>query len=114
MCGICGIVDIEDSVELRDIIMMRDQLAHRGPDDSGAFVDWGVGLGHRRLSIIDLTEAGHQPMVNENHTLYLVFNGEIYNYVELRKCCSSVGTCSGPTLTVKLSSTRTRSTAPNA
>jgi asparagine synthase (glutamine-hydrolysing) len=84
MCGICGIVDIEDSVDARHITLMRERLAHRGPDDFGVYAARGVGLGHQRLSIIDLTDAGHQPMVNEDSTLYLVFNGEIYNYVELR------------------------------
>jgi asparagine synthase (glutamine-hydrolysing) len=62
---------------------MRDTLVHRGPDDAGVYVDGTVGLGHRRLSIVDLTEAGHQPMSNEDGTVWLIFNGEIYNYVEL-------------------------------
>lgn len=84
MCGICGIVDTEHNVDARHITRMRDRLVHRGPDDCGLFTAPGVGLGHRRLSIIDLTDAGHQPMVNEDGSLYLVFNGEIYNYVELR------------------------------
>lgn len=63
---------------------MRDTMFHRGPDDGGCYVNGAVGLGHRRLSIVDLTEAGHQPMTNEDGTVWLVFNGEIYNYVELR------------------------------
>jgi asparagine synthase (glutamine-hydrolysing) len=58
-------------------------MFHRGPDDEGLFVEGPVGLGHRRLSIIDLTSAGHQPMTNEDGSLQVVFNGEIYNYVEL-------------------------------
>ena len=65
------------------IVNMRDALHHRGPDDAGLFVEGNVGLGHRRLSIVDLTAAGHQPMTNEDGNLWLVFNGEIYNYVEL-------------------------------
>ena len=64
-------------------IAMRDALRHRGPDDKGLWSGDGVALGHRRLSIVDLTPAGHQPMSNEDGTVWLVFNGEIYNYVEL-------------------------------
>ena len=63
---------------------MTDVLQHRGPDDSGVFVSGSVGLGHRRLSIIDLSAAGHQPMANEDGSLQIVLNGEIYNYKELR------------------------------
>jgi len=81
LCGICGFMGIEDAAILR---RMNDSLVHRGPDDSGTFVDAGVGLGHRRLSIIDLG-TGHQPMSNEEGTIWIVFNGEIYNYRELRK-----------------------------
>jgi len=66
-------------------VRMRDELHHRGPDDAGSWADDGVALGHRRLSIVDLTPAGHQPMSNEDRTVWLVFNGEIYNYVELRE-----------------------------
>ena len=62
---------------------MRDVLIHRGPDDAGLHIDGAVGLGHRRLSIVDLSTAGHQPMANEDGSIWLVFNGEIYNYVEL-------------------------------
>lgn len=64
---------------------MRDTMTHRGPDDAGSFLAQGVGLGHRRLSIIDLSPGGHQPMSTEDGQLTLVFNGEIYNYLELRR-----------------------------
>jgi asparagine synthase (glutamine-hydrolysing) len=64
---------------------MRDTMAHRGPDGAGLHIDGPVALGHRRLSIIDTSAAGHQPMPNEDETVWLVFNGEIYNYIELRK-----------------------------
>ncbi len=80
MCGICGFIGLEDRALLRN---MNDALQHRGPDDSGYFVDKAVGLGHRRLSIIDLN-TGHQPLSNEDGTIWVVFNGEIYNYKELR------------------------------
>ena len=63
---------------------MRDCITHRGPDDAGIFVDSHVGLGHRRLSIIDLSDDGRQPLSNEDGTLWIVFNGEIYNYRDLR------------------------------
>jgi len=80
MCGIFGIVGHEiDEAHLKKA---TDFLAHRGPDASGLFVDAGVGLGHRRLSIIDL-EGGQQPMFNEDESLCIVFNGEIYNFPEL-------------------------------
>ena len=62
---------------------MRDSMLHRGPDDGGIYVNGPVGLGHRRLSIVDLSPSGHQPMCNEDGSVWLVFNGEIYNYVEL-------------------------------
>ena len=62
---------------------MRDVMTHRGPDDEGLYVNGPIGLGHRRLSILDLSPAGHQPMSNEDGTVWLIFNGEIYNYVEL-------------------------------
>src|SRR6266478_8020940 len=65
---------------------MRDTLAHRGPDDAGLYIapDRALGLAHRRLSIIDLSPAGHQPMSNEDGTVWITFNGEIYNFQELR------------------------------
>ena len=85
MCGICGIYDIqgEGPVDPSLVKMMNDTLIHRGPDDQGVFVEGAIGLGHRRLSIIDL-EGGHQPIPNETGTIWTVFNGEIYNFKELR------------------------------
>ncbi len=64
---------------------MAAQLAHRGPDSEGSHVDGPIALGHRRLAIIDLSEAAHQPLTNEDGSLWLVLNGEIYNFRELRK-----------------------------
>jgi asparagine synthase (glutamine-hydrolysing) len=84
MCGIVAVWQ-RDGRPCRqaDIVAMRDVLIHRGPDDAGLLVDGDVGLGHRRLSILDLSTAGHQPMSNEDASVWLVFNGEIYNYIEL-------------------------------
>ena len=89
MCGICGIVDYrkDNIVEEKTINNMCRELKHRGPDDEGVYLNNdapSVGLGHRRLSIIDLSQAGHQPMTNEDGTVWLVFNGEIYNYKYLK------------------------------
>ncbi|HEX4601155.1 MAG TPA: asparagine synthase (glutamine-hydrolyzing) [Gemmatimonadales bacterium] len=81
MCGICGVVGAVDPGVLE---RMTDTMVHRGPDDRGLFCDEGIGLGVRRLSIIDVG-GGHQPMCNEDATLTVVFNGEIYNYRELRR-----------------------------
>lgn len=84
MCGITGILNLSgEAVDAAVLRRMNDVLAYRGPDDSGVYVDRNVGLGHRRLSIIDLSPTGHQPMTNEDGTIWLVFNGEIYNYLEL-------------------------------
>jgi len=93
MCGICGFV-FSDAARLAPpgvIDRMTDALAHRGPDDRGTFVEPGCALGHRRLSIIDLSPAGHQPMENEDGSLLIVFNGEIYNYRDLRPGLESAG-----------------------
>lgn len=85
MCGIVGIVDFKDRpVDPADIAKMNDTIVHRGPDDSGQWMDGPVGLAMRRLSIIDLS-GGHQPMFNETGSVVTVFNGEIYNYPELRE-----------------------------
>src|SRR3989344_1773596 len=81
MCGITGF-----NWEDRNLIRKMTQvIAHRGPDGEGYFTDQGISLGHRRLSIIDLSEKGKQPMFNEDNTIVLVFNGEIYNFKELKK-----------------------------
>ncbi len=80
MCGICGFVGFEDKNLLKD---MTKSLAHRGPNGSGFFIDKNVSLGHRRLSIIDL-KTGKQPMHNEDGTIQVIFNGEIYNFKELK------------------------------
>lgn len=86
MCGICGITynHRDQQVDPNLIARMNDSIRHRGPDDSGVHINNNVGLGFRRLAIIDLSPAGHQPMTNEDGSTWIVFNGEIYNYQELR------------------------------
>ncbi len=85
MCGICGIFSFKGHPIERSMVMgMADIMSHRGPDGSGYFIDGPIGLGHRRLSIIDIG-GGSQPMSNEDDTLQVVFNGEIYNYIELKE-----------------------------
>ncbi len=85
MCGIAGIVAAGrlQPDDLARVPRMRDVIAHRGPDDAGLFSDERAALGHRRLSIVDLA-AGHQPIANEDDTVWIVFNGEIYNHAEVR------------------------------
>ena len=90
MCGICGILDYSKERASEGLISsMCRRMQHRGPDDEGIYIDDSVsnlslGLGHRRLKIIDLSQSGHQPMPNENKTIWIIFNGEIYNFKELR------------------------------
>jgi asparagine synthase (glutamine-hydrolysing) len=86
MCGICGMFHSEPGkrAERTALAGMNRQIVHRGPDDEGLFVEDNVGLGMRRLSIIDV-QTGHQPLTNEDERLWIVYNGEIYNHAELRK-----------------------------
>lgn len=92
MCAICGIVnfDAADTVDQATIGRMTAVMAHRGPDDEGFFLDGRVGLGHRRLSIIDL-RGGRQPIFNEDGSAVIIFNGEIYNYRELAAQLAAAG-----------------------
>jgi asparagine synthase (glutamine-hydrolysing) len=84
MCGIAGIYDLAGRpVADSELRAMNDLIRHRGPDDGGQYVEQGLGLANRRLAIIDLTPAGHQPMANEDGSLLLVYNGELYNFGEL-------------------------------
>jgi asparagine synthase (glutamine-hydrolysing) len=84
MCGIAGKVNFDRSknVDIQEIRQMTDSIRHRGPDDEGFYIQQNVGLGFRRLSIIDLS-TGHQPIANEDESIWIIFNGEIYNYQEL-------------------------------
>ncbi len=86
MCGIVGICFAKNQAQLTAVSSMRDALTHRGPDDAGIWIDdhLGVALGHRRLSILDLSAHGHQPMRSSTGRYMIVFNGEIYNFRELR------------------------------
>jgi len=95
VCGIAGIWQAHAPVDAALLDRMRDALTHRGPDDANSYIspDGRVGLGHRRLSIIDLSRAGLQPMCNEDRTVWLVFNGEIYNFRELRRELEGKGHC---------------------
>jgi asparagine synthase (glutamine-hydrolysing) len=92
MCRIAGRVSKENSNVFSDSLkVMLGAMAHGGPDDEGTYLHEGIALGHRRLSIIDLTNAGHQPMLNEEADIVISFNGEIYNYLELRKELEALG-----------------------
>lgn len=85
MCAICGVVNLKGApVDPNQPVQMIARMRHRGPDEAGAYVNCQVGLGHARLSIIDLS-GGRQPMTDASRSLWITFNGEIYNYVELRK-----------------------------
>jgi asparagine synthase (glutamine-hydrolysing) len=85
MCGLCGVVDLDRPPERDTVERMLDGLAHRGPDGRGVVSEDGVCLGHLRLAIIDLSDAGLQPMRDDTGRLQLLHNGEVYNYVELRE-----------------------------
>src|SRR4051812_17496926 len=93
MCGFVGIFDsrLEGRVDAALGLRMRNQLAHRGPDGAGEWHDSNLFLGHTRLSILDLSENGLQPIFNASQTLACVFNGEIYNFKETRKALELKG-----------------------
>src|SRR5918999_1240288 len=89
MCGICGMWGFSDSFAVDEdlVTRMRDSMTHRGPDDGGSWSssDGRLALGHRRLSIVDLSPAGHNPMPNEDGTVWITYNGEVYNHAALRE-----------------------------
>lgn len=91
MCGICGVLEFQGRVVSDDIEAMLSSLTHRGPDDVGIHVEGPIGLGHRRLSIIDLSPLGHQPMWSADRSVVVVLNGEIYNHLELRESLLAAG-----------------------
>ena len=94
MCGICGYLS-ENRLEDSTLVKMRDTMVHRGPDDAGILqintIQGHLGLAHRRLSIFDLSEMGHQPMVSPDGKIAIVFNGEIYNFRDIRNELAQIG-----------------------
>ena len=97
MCGITGFIDTTHStpsdVLISTVTRMSDQIQHRGPDDSGIWVDAeaGIALGFRRLAILDLSPTGHQPMLSSDGRFVIIFNGEIYNFASLRDDLFALG-----------------------
>src|SRR4051812_30188387 len=95
MCGIAGtlVLDGQSAVSPGILERMRDSMAHRGPDGVGCWIspDRQVGLGFRRLAIIDLSAAADQPMSNEDASIHIVFNGEVYNHAEIRRELEATG-----------------------
>ena len=92
MCGIAGLLCLDGSaVTTSELLKMTDSIAHRGPDGQGQWVEKNIGLGHRRLSIIDLTDAAKQPMFSADSRFVMVYNGEIYNFGQLKDELSSLG-----------------------
>ena len=89
----CGIVGFTNKINDSDSVLgkMMDRIRHRGPDAEGKYIDEDIALGHRRLSIIDISSQGDQPIFNEDGSLVIVFNGEIYNYKEIREKLVSAG-----------------------
>src|SRR5262245_11355380 len=92
MCGICGVIRIDGgAVDAARVARMRDMMTSRGPDGYGLSEGHGFALGHRRLAILDLSDAGRQPMANEDGSIQIVFNGEIYNFADLRPELEAAG-----------------------
>lgn len=90
MCGISGIINFNNNtVKEKEIKLMMHKMKHRGPDDEGVFIDNNVGLGFVRLSILDLSPDGHQPMYSNDERYTIIYNGEVYNYIEIREELSS-------------------------
>ena len=89
----CGIVGFTNTINDSNVVIgrMMDRIRHRGPDAEGKYVDGDIALGHRRLSIIDVSSQGDQPIFNEDGSLVLVFNGEIYNFQEIREKLVAAG-----------------------
>lgn len=100
MCGIAGQLALEsERGDVEAVRRMSQALAHRGPDGDGLWQDGPCVLGHRRLAIIDLSEAARQPMLNEDGNVAIAVVGEIYNHVELRRGSKRAGTCSAAAAT---------------
>src|SRR5947208_15017327 len=94
MCGLVVMLGLGGrQADAAVLSQMARSIAHRGPDDSGLYLHQQVGFGFRRLAILDLSPTGHQPMCSEDGELVIVFNGEIYNYIELREELRAAGHC---------------------
>ncbi len=92
MCGIAGFLNLDGREAERSVVAdMRDALAHRGPDGAGLFIDGAFGVGHRRLAIIDLREVAGQPMTSPDGRWTIAYNGEIYNFLDLRRDIEKLG-----------------------
>jgi asparagine synthase (glutamine-hydrolysing) len=92
MCGICGVFHFDGQSPSRQILSaMTNSLRHRGPDAGGTHIKGAVGLGHRRLAVIDLSERGRQPMSIEDDSIWITYNGEIYNYIDIKHALESLG-----------------------
>src|SRR5690242_3351146 len=92
MCGIAGFIRLDGGpADPRIVEMMAASLMHRGPDDNGIYSEGSAVLGFRRLAILDLSDSGHQPMTSEDGRFVMVFNGEIYNFIELRDELRALG-----------------------
>ncbi|WP_339921128.1 asparagine synthase (glutamine-hydrolyzing) [uncultured Flavobacterium sp.] len=108
MCGINGVLHLQSQkkVDSRILTKMRDSLEHRGPDDAGLFIENNIGFGHRRLSVLDVSTAGHQPFLSDNGRYVMVYNGEIYNfkdfYPELKSSGFNIKTSSDTEVLIKL------------
>ena len=86
MCGIVGIIELADKSPDANVLQeMNRPIQHRGPDDKGYFIDKNIGFAHSRLSILDLSSNGHQPMLSPDEDFIIIFNGEIYNHLDIRK-----------------------------
>src|SRR3989338_5220007 len=91
MCGIAGIFATKGKIDKKVLLAMTSCIAHRGPDDSGVEIIDNVGLGNRRLAIIDLSPKGHMPMADDKKEVWITYNGEIYNYAEIREELEKLG-----------------------
>src|SRR5438045_9391516 len=92
MCGVAGLISLDGAPVSPAVLQrMTDAIAHRGPDGEGQWIDGGVAIGHRRLAIIDLSPAGQQPMVSADHRYVLTYNGEVYNFRELKAELEALG-----------------------
>ena len=92
MCGIAGFINLNGEIVNKKILKnMTKIISHRGPDGEGIYIDKNIGLGHRRLSIIDISNKGHQPMSDYSNEIVISYNGEIYNFKEIKKELETLG-----------------------